>query len=245
MSLESSDGVDGVRARARAQAHRRLEAVHGLRSRRATVPSTLDARFVISTRQAGTFWLNQVSLFPPTYRGRPNGNRIDLMQMMAALRPTFLRLPGGNFLEGNTIADRFEWKNTIGPLAARPGHQGPWGYRSSDGLGLLEYLEWCEDLGMEPVLAVYAGYSLNGTHVNPGPDLEPYVQDALDEIEYVTGDLEHRLGRAARRRTATRGPSSSPTSRSATRTSSTARAATRAASPSSTTPSGRPIRSWP
>jgi alpha-N-arabinofuranosidase len=110
------------------------------------------------------------------------------MELMTALTPTFLRLPGGNFLEGNTIADRFPWKSTLGPLASRPGHQGTWGYRSSDGLGLLEYLEWCEDLGMVPVLGVYAGYSLNGSFVAPGPDLQPFVQDALDEIEYVTGD---------------------------------------------------------
>jgi alpha-N-arabinofuranosidase len=152
------------------------------------VRPTSDARFTISADEPGTFWLDQVSLFPPTFRNRPNGNRVDLMQFMEGLAPTFLRLPGGNALEGSTIADRFQWKNTIGALAARPGHQGPWGYRSSDGLGLLEYLEWCEDLGIEPVLAVYAGYSLNGTHVNPGPDLQPFVQDALDEIEYLIGD---------------------------------------------------------
>jgi alpha-N-arabinofuranosidase len=126
-------------------------------------------------------------LFPDTYRDRPNGNRVDLMQFLADMHPTFLRLPGGNFLEGTTIADRFQWKNTIGPLEARPGHLGPWTYRSSDGLGLLEYLLWCEELSIEPVLGVYAGYSLDGSFVNPGPELEPYVQDALDEIEYVTG----------------------------------------------------------
>lgn len=151
------------------------------------VGPTTDARFVISTTDAGTFWLDQVSLFPATYRDRPNGNRIDLMQMMAGLMPKFLRLPGGNFLEGNTIADRFQWRTTLGPLAARPGHMGTWGYRSSDGLGLLEYLLWCEDLGMQPVLGVYAGYSLNGSFVPAGPALQPYVQDALDEIEYLTG----------------------------------------------------------
>ena len=63
-----------------------------------------------------------------------------------------------------------------------------WRYWSSDGMGLLEFLEWCEDLHMEPVLGVYAGYSLRGgARFKPGPDLEPYVQEALDEIEYVTG----------------------------------------------------------
>jgi alpha-L-arabinofuranosidase len=146
-----------------------------------------NARFVISASNPGVLWLNQVSVFPPTYKGRANGNRIDLMQKLAAIKPAFLRMPGGNYLEGNTINERFKWKNTLGPIRQRSGHQGPWGYRSDDGLGLLEYLEWCEDLHMEPLLAVYAGYSLNGIHVNPGTDLAPYVQDVLDEIQYVTG----------------------------------------------------------
>jgi len=61
-------------------------------------------------------------------------------------------------------------------------------------MGLLEFLNWCEDLKMQPVLAVYAGYSLQQEHVNPGADLEPYVQDALDEIEYVTGDASTKWG---------------------------------------------------
>jgi len=74
------------------------------------------------------------------------------------------------------------------------GHRSPWNYHSTDGLGLLEFLNWCEDLKIQPVLAVYAGYSLRGEHVAPGPDLEPYVQDALDEIEYVTGDASTKWG---------------------------------------------------
>ena len=116
------------------------------------------------------------------------------MQKLAAIKPAFLRMPGGNYLKGNTINERFKWKNTVGPIRQRSGHQGPWGYRSDDGLGLLEYLEWCEDLHMEPLLAVYAGYSLNGTHVNPGTDLAPYVQDVLDEIQYVTGSANTHWG---------------------------------------------------
>jgi alpha-N-arabinofuranosidase len=116
------------------------------------------------------------------------------MQMLVDLKPGFLRLPGGNALEGDSIPNHFDWKKTVGPLAGRPGHQGPWGYRSSDGMGLLEYLEWAEDMGAEPLLAVYAGYSLDEKHVTPGPDLEPYVQDALDEIEYVTGSADTKWG---------------------------------------------------
>ena len=148
----------------------------------------------LTVGHAGTLWLNLVSLFPPTYRDRANGNRIDLMEKLAAMRPAFLRFPGGNYLEGDHIAERFEWKKTIGPLVDRPTHPSPWHYHSSDGMGLLEFLEWCEDLNMQPVLAVYAGYSLQQEHVNPGPDLEPYVQDALDEIEYVTGGPETKWG---------------------------------------------------
>ncbi len=116
------------------------------------------------------------------------------MQLMAGLKPGFLRFPGGNYLEGNTIDQRFEWKNTIGPISQRAGHESPWGYRSDDGLGMLEFLEWCEDLNMQPLLAVYAGYSLNGTHVNPGSDLQAYVQDALDEIQYITGSTTTTWG---------------------------------------------------
>ncbi len=153
------------------------------------VPPSRDNRLLITAGHPGTVWLSLVSLFPPTYHDRPNGNRADIMQLLADMKPAFLRFPGGNYLEGNTIATRFNWKNTIGPISERPGHPNDaWHYWSSDGMGLLEFLGWCEDLHMQPVLAVYAGYSLKGEHVTPGPDLEPYVKDALDEIEYVAGD---------------------------------------------------------
>ncbi|MGH9586234.1 MAG: alpha-L-arabinofuranosidase C-terminal domain-containing protein [Acidobacteriaceae bacterium] len=151
-------------------------------------------RLEVTAGRPGTFWFSMVSLIGPTYHNRPNGNRIDLMEKMAAMHPTFLRFPGGNYLEGNTIKERFEWKKTIGPLVDRPTHLGPWGYRSTDGMGLLEFLDWCQDLHMQPLLAVYAGYSLHGEHVNPGADLQPYVDDALDEIEYVTGSTSTKWG---------------------------------------------------
>ncbi len=148
----------------------------------------------LTVGHAGTLWLSLVSLFPPTYHDRPNGFRIDLMEKLAAMHPQFLRFPGGNYLEGDHIAERFDWKKTIGPLVDRPTHRSPWGYRSTDGMGLLEFLGWCEDLKMRPLLAVYAGYSLAQEHVAPGPDLDPYVQDALDEIEYVTGGTDTKWG---------------------------------------------------
>ena len=154
------------------------------------VEPTTKARFEITLDQPGTVWLSLVSLFPPTWNDRPNGLRKDIMQMLVDLNPKFLRFPVGNYVEGDTIETRFEWKKTIGPIEERPGHQCPWGYRSTDGLGLLEFLEWSEDMKAEPVLAVYAGYSLKGMHVNPGADLEPFIQEALEEIEYVTGDAK-------------------------------------------------------
>ena len=80
-----------------------------------------DTRFVLSTSKPGTVWFNLVSLFPPTYKNRPNGNRPDLMQRLADMKPAFLRLPGGNYLEGDTIATRFDWKKTIGPIDAASG----------------------------------------------------------------------------------------------------------------------------
>ena len=92
------------------------------------------------------------------------------------------------------INERYEWKKTIGPLVDRPTHPSPWGYRSSDGMGLLEFLEWCEDLKMQPLLAVYGGYSMMQEFVKPGPDLDPYIEDALDEIEYVTGETSTKWG---------------------------------------------------
>jgi alpha-N-arabinofuranosidase len=160
----------------------------------AAVPVSANNHLVLSVTRPATVWFNLISLFPPTYHNRPSGNRIDLMDKLAAMHPQFLRLPGGNYLEGDHIATRFDWKKTIGPWVDRPTHPSPWRYRSSDGMGLLEFLDWCQDLKMEPVLAVYAGYSLEQEHVDPGPALAPYVQDALDEIEYVTGSADTKWG---------------------------------------------------
>jgi alpha-N-arabinofuranosidase len=160
----------------------------------AQTPDTANNHLILTIPQPATVWFDLVSLFPPTYHDRVNGNRIDLMEKLAAMDPKFLRLPGGNYLEGDHISERFQWKKTIGPLVDRPTHPSPWHYRSSDGMGLLEFLEWCEDLKIEPVLAVYAGYSMMQEHVDPGPALEPYVQDALDEIEYATGSIGTKWG---------------------------------------------------
>ncbi len=161
---------------------------------KADVKPTTDARFVITTDRVGEYYFNLVSLFPPTYNNKPNGFRPELIKMMADMKPKFLRFPGGNYLEGPLITDAFPWKTTLGPLEQRPGHKGSWGYRASDGLGLPEFLQWCEDIGAEPLLAVYGGYSLSGDHIDAGPLLQPYVKDALEEIEYVMGDVHTYWG---------------------------------------------------
>lgn len=153
------------------------------------VPASKENVFKLTTKAPGTLWVQNVSLFPPTYKNRENGNRVDIMEMLAAMKPKFLRFPGGNYLEGNAFNQRFNWKETIGPLERRPGHPSPWGYWSTDGFGLLEFAEWCEDLNMEPLLGVFAGYCLGqGGVIGAGPRLDPYVQEALEEIEYLTGD---------------------------------------------------------
>lgn len=160
----------------------------------ANVKPTKDARFVVSTTRPGLYYFNLVSLFPPTYNNRSNGNRPDLTQMMLDMKPKFLRFPGGNYLEGPLITDAFPWKTTLGPLESRPGHRGSWGYRASDGMGLLEFLLWCEEIKAEPLLGVYAGYSLDGDHIDAGPLLKPHVEDALNEIEYVMGNASTYWG---------------------------------------------------
>jgi alpha-N-arabinofuranosidase len=153
-----------------------------------------DNVFKITTTAPGTIWLQEVSLFPPTYKSRPNGDRKDISQLLADARPKFLRFPGGNYVEGNDFVNRFNWKQMIGPVGQRPGHQSCWGYWSTDGFGLPEFLGWCQDIGMEPVMAVFAGYTLNRDHVTNSAALEPYVQEALEEIEYVTGDASTKWG---------------------------------------------------
>ncbi len=160
------------------------------------VPTTARAKFMLTANTNGCCWFSLVSLFPPTYGDVPNGLRPDLMKLMADLHPAFIRLPGGNYLEGNTFPTRFDWKHEIGPVEQRPGHMGCWGYRSSDGFGLPQYLLWCQQLHAEPVLAVFAGYVLQHQAVAAdSPEMKQYVQEALEEIEYVSGPADSEWGR--------------------------------------------------
>ena len=159
----------------------------------AKVAATKDVKFCITADESGKYWLTRVTLFPETFNNRPNGLRRDLMTMMCNMHPKFLRFPGGNYVEGNDFRNRFDWKRTVGNPDERPGHMSPWDYPSTDGMGLLEFLEWTEDVGADPLLAVFAGYTLSGDYVT-GDYVDGFVRDALDEIEYVIGGPETKWG---------------------------------------------------
>ncbi|MDQ3812603.1 MAG: DUF1080 domain-containing protein [Armatimonadota bacterium] len=158
-----------------------------------------DARLVLSSTKPGTVWLDMVSLFPrQTWKGRRNGLRADLMGYIERMRPAFVRFPGGCFVEGDEIENRFRWKETIGDIAQRPGHWNMWGYRSTNGLGYHEYLQMCEDLGAEPLFVINCGMShhrgRNNAWAEPMEKMPEYVQDALDAIEYANGPITSKWG---------------------------------------------------
>ncbi|KAJ3571269.1 hypothetical protein NP233_g3865 [Leucocoprinus birnbaumii] len=158
--------------------------------RAGSTPGNINNRFVVTLDGAAasgqTVNFGMFSLFPPTFRNRANGMRNDIASALAELGPGFWRFPGGNNLEGQTVAQRWQWNATVGPLTSRPGRQGDWGYINTDGLGLFEYLLWCEDLGMEPIMAVWSGFALGGTSIAQG-QLGPYIQQAIDQINFVIG----------------------------------------------------------
>jgi alpha-L-arabinofuranosidase len=142
-------------------------------------------------------YLDVVSLMPPTFKNRTNGCRKDLAEMLANLHPSFVRFPGGCYIEGtwqDEKTNRFEWKKTIGPIEQRPGHMNVnWGYRVSDGLGFHELLQLTEDLGAEPLFVCNVG--LGHGWMQPYSDINDYIQEALDAIEYCNGDINTTWGR--------------------------------------------------
>jgi len=154
--------------------------------------SDVNARLVLSVNSIGTIWFDVVSLFPPTFNNRTNGLRPDLAQMLVALHPKFMRFPGGCFVEGDYLANRFQWKKTIGPIETRPGHNNLWGYRTSDGMGYHEFLQLSEDIGAEPLYVFNIGVAHNDFVVYN--QIDSYIQDALDAIEYANGAITTTYG---------------------------------------------------
>jgi alpha-L-arabinofuranosidase len=151
-----------------------------------------SARFALSTNSPGTIWFDVVSLFPPTFNNRPNGCRPDLAQLLADMHPRFMRFPGGCFVEGDSLVNRFQWKKTIGNIENRPGHKNLWGYRTSDGMGFHEFLQLAEDIGAKPLYVTNIGVS--HTTFQPYTALDDYIQDVLDALEYANGGVTTTYG---------------------------------------------------
>lgn len=149
-----------------------------------------DNRFVIYGSSPGLVYLDIVSLMPPTYNNRPNGMRIDLAKMMAALHPKFIRFPGGCDVESCSIDSGWNWKKTIGPIEQRPGKVVQhWHYRNSQQFGLDEMFQMCEDWGAEPIYCT--SVSIDDGYIGvPIEKIQPFVQDVLDLIEYANGDAK-------------------------------------------------------
>lgn len=152
-----------------------------------------NARFHIQpTIGKGTFYLDYVSLKPQsTYNG--HGLRTDLMEKLAAMKPAFVRFPGGCWVEGDTMKEASRWKRTIGDPIERWTQPNLWGYQSTNGLGYHEYLQMCEDLKAEALFVINCGMSHKETV--PMDEMDEYVQDALDAIEYANGPADSEWGK--------------------------------------------------
>lgn len=201
--LFSNDGVSLARAR--------LEGV-GNRWGRCTAvlqPTETDAhaKLYILVEGKGTVDLDMISLFPrDTWKGRPGGLRADLVQMLAGLRPGFMRFPGGCIVEGSDLSKRYQWKQTIGPVEKRRCLINRWNYEflhrpapdyyQSFGLGFFEFFLLCEDIGAEPLPIINCGMAcqFNSGELVPLDQLDPYIQDALDLIEFANGPIDSRWG---------------------------------------------------
>ena len=166
------------------------------------------ARLRIVLLTTGTVDMDHISLFPvKTWKGRENGLRADLAQALYDLNPGVFRFPGGCIIEGNSLDTRYQWKNSVGPVENRPLNENRWNYTfkhkafpdyfQSLGLGFYEYFLLSEDIGAEPLPVISCGLSCQyeSNEVVPLDELDPYVQDALDLIEFANGDVETTWGK--------------------------------------------------
>ena len=156
-----------------------------------------NGRLALGINGMGTLWLDVVSLFPQeTFKRRPNGLRADLAQLLADLKPAFVRFPGGAVVGGLNLDNRFQWKNSIGDIAQRKGSMNLWGYFSSYGLGLHEYLQLCEDIGADALYVCNPGFSDNyrRAEIAPPDKVQSFVQEALDALEYALGPADSKWG---------------------------------------------------
>jgi alpha-L-arabinofuranosidase len=156
----------------------------------------------------GVVEMDMISLFPKdTWMGRPKGMRKDLVQLLADLKPGFVRFPGGCIVEGRTLDQRYQWKKTVGDINDRKLIINRWNtefkhrpapdYFQSFGLGFYEYFQIAEDIGAEPLPILGCGMAcqFNTGELVPLEDLDPYVQDALDLIEFANGAVDSEWGK--------------------------------------------------
>lgn len=153
--------------------------------------SSQTARLVLQAQSKGSVWFDMVSLFP-NETWKSHGMRGDLAKMIENMKPSFVRFPGGCFVEGNKIENAVRWKQTIGDPDQRKGSWCIWGYQTTGGFGLHEFLQWCEDLDAEAMYVINCGMA----HEDQVPmdKMDEYVQDALDLIEYAKGPTTSKWG---------------------------------------------------
>ncbi|TKY62770.1 Alpha-L-arabinofuranosidase 1 [Spatholobus suberectus] len=193
VSLTGSDGVGNLASSVitgSALDYSNWTEVETLLVAKATNP---NSRLQLTTTTKGVIWLDQVSAMPlETYKG--HGFRSELVEMLADLKPKFIRFPGGCYVEGEWLRNAFRWKATVGPWEGRPGHFGDvWMYWTDDGLGYFEFLQQlAEDLGALPIWVFNNGVSHND-QVDTSAIL-PFVQEALDGIEFARGDPTSKWG---------------------------------------------------
>lgn len=155
-----------------------------------------EAQLTISCKEGGEVLLGFISLMPDnTYMG--HGLRTDLVEKLKGMSPKFMRFPGGCIVEGTTPSTAMRFRDTVGPAWERPSKLFLWHYRSTLGLGFHEYLQLCEDLGMEPMYVCNCGMTCQGRKsvLLEGEALDEMVQDTLDAIEYAIGSKESKWGR--------------------------------------------------
>jgi alpha-N-arabinofuranosidase len=165
------------------------------------------ARLYIGFEGQGTIDLDMISLFPDhTWKQRPGGLRADLAQLLADMHPGFIRFPGGCIVEGRDLTNRYQWKKTVGRVEDRKLIVNRWNtefahrltpdYFQSFGLGFFEYFQLAEDIGAQPLPILNCGMAcqFNTAEVVPIPDIDPYIQDALDLIEFANGDASTKWG---------------------------------------------------
>jgi alpha-L-arabinofuranosidase len=159
-----------------------------------------NARLNVILENKGAVDLDMISLFPRhTWKDRPGGLRADMAQLLADLKPGFMRFPGGCIVEGSQLDRRYQWKNTIGPVEERKLMVNRWNYEfihrptpdyfQSFGLGFFEFFQLCEDIGSEPLPILNCGMAcqFNSGELCPLDQLEPFIQDALDLVEFANG----------------------------------------------------------